>query len=112
MQRTDLLHDLDMKYHQISHKTDLLVRDEETRRMRLRSMVLADEAASLKDQMSHRSSRIKALTEQIDDVRHQLDSAQEKCRRQEKLMHAQSREIASLKVSQSGQHGRDCDFWF
>jgi hypothetical protein len=99
MQRTEVLHDLDMKYHHISHKTDLLVKDEETRRMKLRSMVLADESASLKDQMSSRSARIKALTEQIDDTRTQLQSAHEKCRRQEKLMQTQSREITNLKVS-------------
>jgi hypothetical protein len=98
MQRAEVLHDLDMKYHQISHKTELLVKDEETRRMKLRSMVLADEAVSLKDKMSSRSARIKALTEQIDDARAQLQSAQEKYRRQEKLMQTQSREISNLKV--------------
>jgi len=98
MQRAELLHEVDMKYRQTSHKTELLIKDEETRRMKLRSMVLADETVSLKEQMSSRSARIKALMEQADDARAQLQSSQEKCRRQEKLMQTQSREIANLKV--------------
>lgn len=66
--------------------------------MRLRSMVLRDEASSLKDQIAKRDAQIKALHEHTDDTRSQLDSVQDKCRRQEKLMQAQTREISNLKV--------------
>jgi len=66
--------------------------------MRLRSMVLSDEAASLKGAVAQRESRIKSLAEQTSDARAQLDSLQEKCRRQEKMMQNQAREIANLKV--------------
>jgi chromosome segregation ATPase len=68
--------------------------------MRLRSMVLVNETGELKEKVSSRSARIKALTEQIEDLRGQLQSAQEKCRRQEKLVQTQAREISNLKVRQ------------
>lgn len=66
--------------------------------MRLRSMVIRDEASSLKDQVTKRDAQIKALCENTDDARVQLDSLQDKCRRQEKLMQAQTRDITNLKV--------------
>jgi len=66
--------------------------------MRLRSMVIRDEASSLKDQVTKRDAQIKALRENTDDARVQLDSLQDKCRRQEKLMQAQTRDITNLKV--------------
>lgn len=97
-QRADVIHELDIKYRESTHKTEILVKDEETRRMRLRSMVLSDEAASLKGAVAQRESRIKSLAEQTSDARAQLDSLQEKCRRQEKMMQNQAREIANLKV--------------
>lgn len=98
IQRTELLHDLDLKYRQSVHDCDLLVKDEDARRLKLRSMVLRDEAALVKDRVAHRDARINELLEQIEDVRIQLQGAEEKSRRQDKLIQAHSREIANLKV--------------
>ncbi|AEO64578.1 uncharacterized protein THITE_2110863 [Thermothielavioides terrestris NRRL 8126] len=94
-----MLHDLDMKYRHTIHGFDLVIKDEEARRLKLRSIVLRDEAMSLKDQLLSRDRRIKELEDRVDDVRGQLESAQEKARRQDRLMLTQSREIANLKVS-------------
>ncbi len=99
LQRTEALHSLDMNYRVTRHKTDLLVKEEEARRLKLRGVLLRNENASLKDQISQRDSHIRKLSEQADDTRGQLESIQEKCRRQEKMMQTQSRDIANLKVS-------------
>jgi len=66
--------------------------------MKLRSMVLRDDMSGLRDQLAQRDGHIKRIVEQLDDVRTQLADAQEKSRRQEKLMQSQAREINSLKV--------------
>lgn len=92
------MHDLDVKYQQTIHQFDLLVKDEEARRLRLRSMILRDEAAELRDHLAQNNARIKDLVEQIDDSRRQLDASQEKSRRQEKAIQSQAREINNLKV--------------
>ncbi|KAK1827303.1 hypothetical protein QBC39DRAFT_362034 [Podospora conica] len=99
--RADAIHDMDIKYRESLHKTEIQAKHEETRRMRLRSMVVSDEAASLKGVVSQRESRIKKLAEQASDARAQLDSLQEKCRRQEKMVQNQAREIANLKEEMS-----------
>jgi 21S rRNA (uridine2791-2'-O)-methyltransferase len=89
-----------MKYRHAVHECDLLVKEEETRRLKLRSMVLGDETSALKDQLVLKETRIKELVEQVDDIRSQLDGAQEKSRRQDNLMQSQAREISNLKVNQ------------
>lgn len=61
-------------------------------------MLLQDEISALKETISQRDGRIKDLVDQGDDVRSQLDSAQAKASRQDKVMQAQGREIANLKV--------------
>lgn len=90
-----------MRYRRAVHECDLLVKEEEGRRLKLRSMVLGDETSALKDQLVVKETRIKELIDQIDDVRCQLDGAQEKSRRQDNLMQSQAREINNLKVNSS-----------
>lgn len=105
-----MLHNLDMKYRHTVHGCDLLVKDEEARRLKLRSMVLRDESSGLKDQLLLRDQRIKDLVDQVDDVRSQLETTQEKSSRQEKLMGTQSREIANLKVNSSLRFRAGCKY--
>jgi len=96
-----MMHDLDIKYQQTIHECDLVVKDEEARRLKLRSMVLRDETSGLRDNLSQKDIRIRDLVEEIDDVRRQLDASQEKSRRQDKVMQSQAREINNLKVGGS-----------
>ncbi|KAK4159314.1 hypothetical protein QBC43DRAFT_373925 [Cladorrhinum sp. PSN259] len=95
--RTESLHELDLAYRESAHQCSLISKDEEARRLKVRTMLVQGEASSLKDQLSQRDARIKDLVDQADDVRSQLDSIQEKCRRQDKVMQTQNREIANLK---------------
>ena len=87
-----------MKYQHVSHQSDLLVMEEESRRLKLRSMLLRDENSLLKDEIVQLNNHIKSLNDHTDDLRAQLDSVQQKCGRQEKMMQSQAREIANLKV--------------
>ena len=87
-----------MKYRHTIHECDLLVKDEGARRLKLRNMVLDDDASVLRDQLAQKDGRIQELFAQFDDVRSQLDGAHEKSRRQDNLMQSQAREIANLKV--------------
>ncbi|KAK0708404.1 hypothetical protein B0H67DRAFT_648473 [Lasiosphaeris hirsuta] len=95
--RTEVIHGLDMSYQDVNHKADLLVKEEQARRLKLRSMLLRDENASLKDQIAQRDSRLKSTNEQVEDTRAQLESVLDKSRRQEKLLQTQARDLTNLK---------------
>jgi galactose-1-phosphate uridylyltransferase len=88
-----------MRYQHSIHEGDLIIKDEEARRLRVRNLIHRDEAFGLKEQLAQRDTRIKELLDQVCDVRVQLHNAQEKSRRQDNLMLTQSREIATLKVT-------------
>ncbi|KAK4176734.1 hypothetical protein QBC36DRAFT_238265 [Triangularia setosa] len=95
--RTQKIHELDLQYQQSTHQLELVIREEDARRAKVRQLLLQDEASILRDQITQRDARIKDLVDQADDVRQQLDSLHERCRRQEKVMQTQNREISNLK---------------
>jgi seryl-tRNA synthetase len=99
-----MLHTLDMRYRRTIHGCELVAKDEEARRLKLRTMILRDETSAVKDQLAQKDARIKQLLDQVDDIRGQLDGAQEKSRRQDKLMQSQAREISNLKVTSTTSH--------
>lgn len=80
------------------HQTDLVVKDEEARRLKLRIVLLRDETATLRDQMAQKDSQIYTLSQQYDDIRAQLDRTNKTCAEQENQLRSQAREQASLKV--------------
>lgn len=96
-QKVERMFELEMRYKQAVHQADLLVREEDGRRMKLHSMVLRDDNATLKDQITYKDNRIKILVQQADDARHLIESIQQHYARQEKQIQAQIREIAHLK---------------
>ena len=77
---------------------DLVVKDEDARRLRVRLVLFENEIATLKDKVGHKDGRINQLMTQCDDTRIQLDSMSEKCREQETQLRVQAREHSSLKV--------------
>ncbi|KAK4099992.1 hypothetical protein N658DRAFT_473921 [Parathielavia hyrcaniae] len=96
-ERTDMLHTLDMRYRGALHGCDLVVKDEEARRLKLYSIILRDEALALRVQLAQSEIRITHLVDQVDGVRGQLDGALERSRKQAKLVQSQAREISNLK---------------
>lgn len=73
-------------------------KDEEARRINLRSLLRQDENAALKDQLIQKDCRIGDLSNQCDDIRSLLEVETRKNFLQEKKLRAQAREISDLKV--------------
>lgn len=94
----EAIHVLDLKYQDTMHQTDLVVKDEEARRLKLRVVVLRDEAASLRDQLADRDSKIRTLSQQYDDIRVQLDRMSQTCIDQETQLLSQARLQSEIKV--------------
>ncbi|UKZ79278.1 hypothetical protein TrVFT333_007028 [Trichoderma virens FT-333] len=73
IERTTRLHALDLEYQQNRHKTDLIGRDEEARRLQLRVLLLRDENTRLQDKCAAKDAEIMALSRDGDQLRAELD---------------------------------------
>ncbi|KAK4077951.1 uncharacterized protein Triagg1_3645 [Trichoderma aggressivum f. europaeum] len=73
IERTTRLHALDLEYQQNRHKTDLISRDEDARRLQLRVLLLRDENTRLQDKCAAKDEEIKALSQDGDRLRVELD---------------------------------------
>ncbi|KAL6690251.1 hypothetical protein J3F84DRAFT_390137 [Trichoderma pleuroticola] len=73
IERTTRLHALDLEYQQNRHKTDLISRDEDARRLQLRVLLLRDENTRLQDKCAAKDEEIKTLLRDGDQLRVELD---------------------------------------
>ncbi|RYP72907.1 hypothetical protein DL771_003945 [Monosporascus sp. 5C6A] len=97
-ERRELLHNLEMKHQQNGSNTDLLVKDEDIRRLKLRILLLRDENISLRDQVAQNNDVNTKLTSQCDDLSAQIEAKMEVIRSQEKELRKQEREYKNLKA--------------
>ncbi|KAI5462740.1 hypothetical protein BGZ63DRAFT_463733 [Mariannaea sp. PMI_226] len=100
-ERMARISDLSLSHQSNAHKIDLVNRDEEARRLKLRLLSLRDENASLKDKLSQKDSRISLLSRQGEDFRTELSEAREKSKLQDTRIKKQSNELAALKPRQA-----------
>ncbi|KAI0383243.1 hypothetical protein F5Y04DRAFT_250917 [Hypomontagnella monticulosa] len=96
--RRDLLHNLELKHQKNGSDTELLIKDEDARRLRLRILMLKDENTSLRDQIALNNDVNTKLTTQRNDLRAQIEAKMELVRSQEKQLRKQEREYSNLKA--------------
>lgn len=87
-----------MKHQHGASKSDLLVRDEDVRRLKLRVLVLRDENTTLREQISQNSDENARLAAQCKGLGAQLEAKIEVVRSLEKQLRKQEREHSNLKV--------------
>lgn len=93
------MHSLDMRYQGTSHQYSIVVKEEEARRLKLRSVLLGDENATLKDQLARKGDQITRLSSKCDTFRDQIESAAHVGRQHEMQIRVQARELSNLKVN-------------
>lgn len=98
LQRAEAIHMLDLKYRGTMHQTDLIVKDEEARRLKLRVIVLRDEVAVLRDQLAEKEDRISDVSQQYEDICAQLGRMDQTCKEQADQLRLQARQQSDLKV--------------
>ncbi|KAL7623234.1 hypothetical protein AAE478_006915 [Parahypoxylon ruwenzoriense] len=96
--RRELLHDLELKHQINTSDTELLNRDEDIRRLRVRILMLRDENTSLRDQVAHNNDANVQLTAQCDDLGAQIEAKMGVIRTQEQQLRKQEREYSNLKA--------------
>ena len=87
-----------MAYQETLRKAELIIKDEGARRLRLRILMLENENDDLHEQLALGDDRIDLLEQESQELRGQLDRAQEDVLRQENELRIQARELNNLKV--------------
>jgi chromosome segregation ATPase len=95
-----------MAYRETLRNAELIIKDEGARRLRLRILMLENENDDLHEQLALGDDRIDVLEQENQEIRSQLDRAQEDVLRQENELRTQSRELNNLKVSVIGMYDR------
>ncbi|KAI1762875.1 hypothetical protein GGR53DRAFT_398312 [Hypoxylon sp. FL1150] len=96
--RKDLLHDLELKHQMNASGTEILVKDEDVRRLRLRILMLRDENTLLRDQIAHNNDTATKLTARCDGLSAQIEAKMDVIRSQEQQLRKQEREYSNLKA--------------
>ncbi|KAK1762368.1 hypothetical protein QBC33DRAFT_283555 [Phialemonium atrogriseum] len=100
-QRSERMRILDTRYQNITHQHSIVVKDEEARRLKLRSVLLQNENGTLKDQLAQKDDQVTQLITKCDAFHGQLEAAAQKCRQHETQMRIQARELSNLKEEMS-----------
>lgn len=80
------------------HQSDLIHRDEESRRLKLQLLLSRDESTTLAKQLGESARRHRLLATQYEQTRARLDSAQKMRRSQEAKLKKQATDLVNLKV--------------
>ncbi|KAI1179282.1 hypothetical protein F4777DRAFT_535099 [Nemania sp. FL0916] len=97
-QRTQVLHDLELKHQKNSHEAKILVKDEDLRRLRVRILLLRDENGELRDQVEQSSKTNAKLGSRCDDLNSQVEAKIALARSQEEQLRKHEREYTNLQA--------------
>lgn len=94
----ELLHDLELKHQMNASNTEILIKDEDVRRLRVRILLLRDENTSLRDEIAHNNDTNTQLVAKCEDLGAGLEAKMDVIRSQEKQLQKQEREYSNLKA--------------
>ncbi|KAI0417128.1 hypothetical protein F5X98DRAFT_161383 [Xylaria grammica] len=97
-QRTKLLHNLELRHQKNECDSDILVKDEDIRRLRVRILLLRDENTALRDQVDLNNSTNAKLVSRCDDLSAQIEAKMAMISSQEEQLRKQEREYSNLKA--------------
>ncbi|KAJ8125596.1 hypothetical protein O1611_g8042 [Lasiodiplodia mahajangana] len=97
-QRTQALHDLELKHQKNGYESDILVKDEDVRRLRVRILLLRDENTALRDEVDLNNNTNAKLVSRCDSLNTQIEAKMAIVRSQEEQLRKQEREYANLQA--------------
>ncbi|KAI0554411.1 hypothetical protein F4679DRAFT_525976 [Xylaria curta] len=103
-QQTQALHDLELEHQKNGHDTEILVKDEDVRRLRVRILLLRDENTTLRDQVDLNTSANAKLISRCDNLNAQIEAKAAAVRSQEEQLRKQEQEYANLKAELQSMH--------
>ncbi|KAH7350905.1 hypothetical protein BKA65DRAFT_525207 [Rhexocercosporidium sp. MPI-PUGE-AT-0058] len=100
---------LELAYQQNLRNTEMIMKDEGARRLRLRILLLENENDELHEQLAVGDDRNDLLEQTTAELREQLSDTQEDFRRQEAELRVQGRELNNLKAELTSMNGITTD---
>jgi hypothetical protein len=89
---------LEQAYQESIRNSDLIIKDEAARRLRLRILLLEDENDELHEQLAIEDNRTDELEQECSELRKQLEEAEIETQRRETELRTRARELSNLKV--------------
>lgn len=89
---------LELAYQEALKNTELIVKDEASRRLRLQILLLENDNDEMHAQLAAGEDRIDTVEEDNEDLRARLEQAQEDGKKVEAEMRVQTRELNNIKV--------------
>ncbi|KAI0521971.1 hypothetical protein F5B22DRAFT_594886 [Xylaria bambusicola] len=96
--RTRVLHNLELQHQKNECDSDILVKDEDIRRLRVRILLLRDENTALRDQVDLNNGKNATLASRCDNLTAQIEDKIALVRSQEEQLRKQEREFSNLKA--------------
>ncbi|CZT41546.1 related to USO1 Intracellular protein transport protein [Rhynchosporium secalis] len=100
---------LELAYQENVRNTEMIIKDECARRLRLRILLLENENDELHEQLAVGDDRNDILEQTTTELRNQLSDIQEDFRRQECELRVQGRELNNLKAELTSMNGITTD---
>ena len=97
--RLSEIHELELVHKTHVHNIELIVREEETRRLKVDNLLLRSEMSDLQGETSSKVREWQAGAEVEDNLRAELEEQRETCRDHAKRIKQYERDIARLQVS-------------
>lgn len=91
-------HYLELAYEESLRKADVLIQEEEARRLQLRILLLEDENDDLNEQLTLEDEQMEGLERERAELRNSLEHVELDLRRSENDLRTQAREMSNLKV--------------
>lgn len=91
--------ELELNLERSKHSIEVVVKDEEIRKLRVRQCLLQDENSDLHEQLEEEQTRSDHLEQALEEALGQFDEQKVKTETALNQIRTQSREIANLKVS-------------
>ncbi|RAL59355.1 hypothetical protein DID88_006845 [Monilinia fructigena] len=96
---------LELAYQEALQNTELIVKDEASRRLRLQILLLENENDDMHAQLAAGEDRMDGLEEGNEDLQARLDQAEEDAKKMEAEMRVQTRELKNVKAELKSMSG-------
>ncbi|TVY81503.1 hypothetical protein LSUE1_G001212 [Lachnellula suecica] len=100
---------LEAAYQEALRNTDMIVKDEGARRLRLRILMLENENDDLHEQLALSDDRVDVLEAQGDELREQLERVEDDAQRHEADARVQARELSNVRAELTSMNGLTMD---
>ena len=87
-----------MAYQESIRKSDLIIKDEAARRLRLRILLLENENDELHEQLALEDDRFDKLEQECSELQKQVEAAEIETQHRETELRIKARELSNLKV--------------